>query len=482
MSGIIDSAMDAIVSIDVTGHLILFNRSAEKMFGRESGEVFGQPLDILIPQRFRAAHGSHIRGFAASGMTTRAMGALGKIYGLRATGEEFPIEASISQVGKGETRILTVILRDVTEREKAVEALRESEERLRLALDAAAMGMFDWEIPEGRILLSPAHEALWGFAEGTSSGTYDAFLSRLHAEDLDGFHREVRRCIGERLAFEREFRVVWPDGSVHWITCRGNFHFAEDGRPLRMLGTVVEISEKKAAQAALTDAHERLQLVSRRLVDVEENSRRHLARELHDEIGQALSAVKIDLQTLQRFPEPAETQRLDSSVAIVDRALQQVRTLSLELRPPLLDDLGLTAALRWVANRTANAGPHVEFREDIGSLRFEPIVETACFRIVQESMTNIVRHAAASQVTIRLQNGGDRLHLHIHDDGRGFDVAAARHRATLGESLGMVGMEDRVALLGGEIHWHSDPVQGTFIDAWIRCSPEGDQPAERTKR
>jgi signal transduction histidine kinase len=208
----------------------------------------------------------------------------------------------------------------------------------------------------------------------------------------------------------------------------------------------------------------RAQRLSQQLLEAQEAERRRLARELHDEIGQALTAVKINLQGLERSGAAATGPRLEESIAIVDRALQQVRNLSLDLRPSLLDDLGLVAALRWYADRQAQrAGLAVEFVADPPGIRATSELETACFRVAQEALTNIVRHAQARSVHVELRQQDPELRLLIRDDGVGFDVAAARQRALRGGSLGILGMQERVGLLRGRLDIRSTPQRGTEI-------------------
>jgi signal transduction histidine kinase len=210
---------------------------------------------------------------------------------------------------------------------------------------------------------------------------------------------------------------------------------------------------------------ERLQTLSRKLMEVQEVERRHIARELHDEIGQVLTAVKISLQTIQRLPEATPvTSYLDESVNITAQALQQVRNLSLDLRPSMLDDLGLVAALRWYVDRVGQRtglAPH--FVSDSLVERLPPEVESACFRIAQEALNNVVKHARAQGVTVELKQNGQVLVLSVRDDGLGLDVAAARQRAALGQCFGLLGMQERVLLVGGEMEITSKPGAGTEI-------------------
>jgi signal transduction histidine kinase len=216
-------------------------------------------------------------------------------------------------------------------------------------------------------------------------------------------------------------------------------------------------------QAERRRSEETLQLLSRRLLEAQESERRAIARELHDELGQALQALKINLQTAQRFPQEGAA-RLADSIGIVDQTIQQVRALSVDLRPSVLDDLGLVAALEWYVERQAQRiGFSGQFVAEPPDLRVDPTVETVCFRVVQEALTNVARHAQARQVWVELKQQGDTLDLVIRDDGVGFDVSAAQERAAQGASFGLLGMWERVELAGGHIEMDSTPGQGTEI-------------------
>jgi len=202
---------------------------------------------------------------------------------------------------------------------------------------------------------------------------------------------------------------------------------------------------------ALQDREQHVTALSRRVLDVQEAERRALARELHDEIGQVLTALKLMLQS-QRHTDPAQEARRLESIAITDTALQQVRGLSLDLRPPMLDHLGLPATLRWYINRESQrAGFAASCDIQPDGLRLDPHLETSLFRIAQEAMTNVIRHAEANSVVVRLSADNGRVRLSIQDDGHGFDVEAAREFARHGRSLGLLGMEERASLAGGRL-------------------------------
>jgi signal transduction histidine kinase len=240
----------------------------------------------------------------------------------------------------------------------------------------------------------------------------------------------------------------------------------------------VQLLEAFAGQAALAlrnarfyeelqASGERLEAMSRRLLDVQESEQRRLARELHDEMGARISAVKMELQALGRRPEvTAVAGDVARTVAAIDELLQRVRRVSLDLRPSLLDDYGLEAALRWYIDRQARAaGLDIRIVSDVGDARFPPEIETACYRVAQAAVTNVIRHADARHTQVELRRDAHGLALLVRDDGKGFDVAAARLRAQRGESLGLLAMQERAALAGGTLEIESVIAHGTELRA-----------------
>ncbi|MDF0644762.1 MAG: sensor histidine kinase [Nitrospira sp.] len=229
---------------------------------------------------------------------------------------------------------------------------------------------------------------------------------------------------------------------------------------------------RRRAELALREAHERMQALSQQLMEVQESERRRLALDLHDEIGQALTVVKMNLQTMQRCQDTSDLAGLlkDSST-VIDQTLHHVRDLSLELRPSLLDDLGLVPAVRWYLNRQAQrAGWSVDVQMD-ESLSPSQDVAIACYRVIQEAITNIIRHANATRVTVSLQLHEGNLLLHIRDNGDGFETQKALADATNGRSMGLLGMQERIRFLNGTISIDSTPGHGTEVRALVPLSP-----------
>jgi signal transduction histidine kinase len=247
-----------------------------------------------------------------------------------------------------------------------------------------------------------------------------------------------------------------------------------------VLGNIIERKRVEAAlQTANDDLEKRVrertqglvqmnrerQRLSRRLMEVQETERRAIARELHDEIGQALTAVKMNLQAMTMVGP--STPQLDDAMSISERALQEVRNISLNLRPSMLDDLGLIPALRWYLDRQSQrTGLKAHFAADEFTVPIPPEIATTCFRVAQEALTNVIRHAHAENVFVELRQTEDGLILIIRDDGVGFDVKKATERAAKGTSLGVLGMQERVHLIDGEINIESIPPLGTEI--WVR--------------
>jgi len=234
---------------------------------------------------------------------------------------------------------------------------------------------------------------------------------------------------------------------------------------LRELRVVLEMAlYKSRVEAKLRLSTAQLKLLSRRVLEVQEAERRRVAAELHDELGQLLTALKINLQLGERCKGQSLAELNVENIELVDNALHQVRHLAMGLRPSMLDDLGLVPALKWLAEQSTNrTNLVVDFKSQLAESRLAYDIETACFRIVQESLTNIARHAIAQKVTIHLQKDGDTLQLSVQDDGCGFDLLAMRQRAVLGGSIGVLSMEERAILLGGELDIQTAPNQGCKV-------------------
>ncbi|KVC55168.1 histidine kinase [Burkholderia ubonensis] len=331
MMGIIRSSMEAIITIDEKQTIVIFNPMAEQVFGVSAMEAIGAPLSRFIPERFRAAHAKHVDQFGVTGVSERQMGRQRVLFGLRGDGEEFPIEASISQIRDASGKLYTVMLRDITQRVRAENALKQSREELR------------------------------------------------------------------------------------------------------------ELSAN--------------------LQNVREEEKTRIARELHDDLGQQLTALKMDLSVVEhtlRAPD-SDSGRAGEDVLphlqgmrrLIDATVASVRRIAADLRPVMLDDLGLVPAIEWLANDFTNRyGIDVERHIEPGGLAFTSAGATTLFRIVQEALTNVARHADATRVTLTLGVESGFCVLRIADNGRG---AAPGGPTPEDKSFGLIGIRERAHMLGGTV-------------------------------
>lgn len=477
-------------------------------------------------------------------------------------------------------------VQDVTGRRAEEEAGREAAERLQLAIEAARMGTFDWDVPANHITWSRRHEELWGFAPGEFAGTYEAYTSRVHPDDRPEVTTAVTRCLTNRIPFFKEFRVVSPDGTVRWIAGRGQFTFDAAGQPARMRGVVVDVTERRQAEEALRASEERfrtfvdaatdgiailrsdgghdyvnpaacamfgysrdefLQLhatdlvaseqheligprpaavgpgqpdlrewrfrrkdgstfigevnaspladgrqiavtrditerkqTEQRLRDyaaalraltdrvhvIREEEGKRIARELHDELGQSLTGLRIDLawidKRLRRLADEAPVSEVRQKTAAmaqqIDATVQTVRRISSELRPSVLDDLGLAAAIEWqVQEFQKRTGIRCATTLVVEDVPIAPARATAVYRILLESLTNIARHARAKHVAISLTREAEGLVLCVVDDGVGLKGRA------VGNSPGILGMNERAQAVGGSVTLGAAAKRGTVV-------------------
>lgn len=488
---------------------------------------------------------------------------------------------------------LSIFFQDTTDRHRAADELRVSQEQLSLAVHAGRIGTFDWDLTTQQVAWSCGHEILFGLPAGAFAGTYDAVIERIHPEDRREVEAEVARRLADRAPFAHEFRVVWPDGTERWLGAHGEFSFGEQGKPQRMRGIAMDVTARREAEwtirrsqhelaeaqslarlgswelelatghatwsqemfrlagrdpalgppsiqefmdwvhpddrgmlyamsartqrsgerlefamrsnpargavkhlhvimsADLTASSPRLtgttqdvteqfvaheELVRSRgelrrlaasLITAREEERARMAREIHDECGQMLTGLKMDTAWLARHLPSTDATFREKTAAmsqLVDGAVQTVRQIATQLRPGILDDLGLAAAIEWQAEQfAARTGIACDARAAVSESHLRPNVAITVFRILQESLTNVARHAGAHRVTVVLAEDGRDLVLEVRDDGRG--IAESDTRTPL--SIGLIGMRERALLVGGALAVTGAAGQGTTVQLRI---------------
>jgi PAS domain S-box-containing protein len=386
---------------------------------------------------------------------------------------------------------------DLTDRIRANEKLRESEERLRLAFAGAQEGVWDWNLETGAVVYSPRWKEMLGYSDDEIEPHVRAWERLLHPEDrprADQLHADLGRG---SWTYEGEFRLRHKDGHYVHVLSRGYpIRRAPDGPVVRIVGTHFDLTERKKAEERLRRAHEELEIRVRertaqlalaneslraeiiereraerartellaRLVFAQEEERRRIAREMHDQFGELLTALARRIEMLREAC--AGTPEFGPHVEGLSRLAQQldrdVDHLVWELRPTALDDLGLRAALaNYVQDWATRVGIRAELHTS-GLLddRLAPDVETTLYRIAQEALTNIAKHSGAASVDVILERRPDHVLLIVEDDGVGFDMAAVRSAS---EGFGLLGMQERAALVGATLEIESAVGKGTTV-------------------
>ena len=354
------------------------------------------------------------------------------------------------------------------ERQSADLAMKASEMRYRRLFETAQDGILMLNADTGKIDdVNPFLTDMLGYTREQLLGNKLWEISPF--KDTKASKAEFRELQREAYVRYDDLPLETSDGRSMNVEFVSNLYQVNGGKVVQC--HIRDITKRKQADGKLKASRRRLQALSRRLVEVQETERRRLARELHDEIGQALTVIEMNVQSLLASPgTDALAPRLKQSLEVVERVQEQVHDLSLNLRPSMLDDLGLEPALRWCTERQAAlAGLQAEVRADPLEQRLDPMIETECFRVAQEALTNVVKHARARTVTVELTKNDEdgQLHLSVRDDGVGFDVANLREQAVRGASLGLLSMEERATLAGGGLECDSIPGQGTEVHAWF---------------
>ncbi|ROZ75442.1 PAS domain S-box protein [Ramlibacter sp. WS9] len=467
LTGLLDSAMDAIIMADHEQNIVLYNRAAESIFGWSSAEMIGQPLTRLIPERYRAGHAEHVERFGATGVTSRRMGSRNVVYGLRSNGEEFPIDASISHLDTPEGKAYTVILRDVTERVRAEQEQARMAQRLSGLLDSAMDGIITVDEQEKIVFYNRAAEKIFGWPGTQMLGQR---LGALLPERYRASHHEhIRQFAATGVTSRR----MGGSTVIHGLRATG------EEFPMDASISQLDTPEGKLFTVILRDVTERvraqqdLAAFAAQASAIREQEKSRVARELHDELAQSLTALKMDaIWSRDNLRDDAEGVRakLEDMLAMLDASVAATRRIAADLRPLVLDDLGLVPAIEWlVQNFTQRTGVACGLDVDDELELHEPYA-TAVFRIVQESLVNVGKHAKARQVNVVLDRTATEIRLAVTDDGVGFDTSAARKPA----SLGLAGVRERAQLVQGDVTVKSEQGGGTTVEARIPVPRDGD--------
>lgn len=461
LAAIVDSAMDAVITVDVSQTIVLFNGAAEHVFRCRREEAIGTSLERYLPQRFRSAHRGHIEHFARTGVTARRMGDVTTLWALRADGEEFPIEASISQAGTAGQRYFTVILRDISlrkqaeaETERMRSALSGAQARLAAIVDSAMDAVISVDERHRIVLFNRAAEQVFGVSRESLLG---APLDRLVPARFRGVHRGHVENFGKTGVTSRRM----GDVTTLWALRADSTEFpieasisqAREGGATYYTVILRDITMRKQSEDEIRRSQQDLRELSARVLEAREEEKTRIARELHDELGQLLTALKMDLAWLRERMSAGDAEASAKAAQMHDMLEQTVsstRRIAADLRPLILDDLGLADAAAWLADDfSKRSGIRCEIKTagDGAFAGLDGGVATAVYRALQESLTNIARHSGARNAWVMLSIENGRLYLEVEDDGCGIaDADLGKMR-----SFGLKGMRERMFYLGGSL-------------------------------
>jgi two-component system sensor histidine kinase UhpB len=354
----------------------------------------------------------------------------------------------------------------VEERRRADDRIAESRQRYRMATRAGGVGVWDWDLETHQTYVDPVLKGALGYADAEAPHTIEAWAALVHPDDAALVWDAVQACVdGRTTDYAVEHRMLHRDGTARWFLARGAVSAHRDGRPVRMTGTGTDITERKAAEAALDESSRRIRDLTGRLMVAQEQERRHIARELHDDVSQQVAAISISISNIKRaLARGATAERASTELGALQRntaeLAEAIRELSHGLHPAALEHGGLTAGLKsFAAELSRREGLDVAITAVGDDGAIPPHVALALYRIVQESMRNVARHSGARQAQVIMTVSDAAVELLVKDEGSGFDVRRSRH----GDGLGLISIEERVRLLQGSLLVTSRPGHGTDL-------------------
>ncbi|MBZ0201528.1 MAG: PAS domain S-box protein [Ignavibacteria bacterium] len=451
-----ENSLDAILLTAPDGSIYSANPAASRLFGRSTEEIVkigrnglvdvNDPrLDIALKER------------AETG------GFLGELTFLRKDGTKFPAELSTSlfldHAGRQRT---SMIIRDIEERKLTQEALRESEERLKEAQQTAKIGSWKY-IPGKPLIWSDQMFELFSLPRNKQIDFEElSALLKLKYRGTSDSKTFQKVLESEDTEFETESAIHLSGGEIKTLYSRGKINRDSEGRILDAVGTTQDITERSLKEDQILNSKRELENLYQKINEIRENERTAISRELHDVLGQNLTALKIDLKNMQA-EESANYEKFDIMIEIVNDSIKKVQQISSDLRPGILDDLGLPSAIDWYLeefeNRTKIKCSYKPEEIDIDN----PQITTALYRILQEAMTNIIRHSKATNVIIKLYYANDNIVLDVKDNGVGMSMDKINDV----KSLGLIGIRERLKQFNGNLKILSAYKEGVELNVKI---------------
>jgi two-component system sensor histidine kinase UhpB len=476
---VVNVVREGILMVDEAQTIVAANAAAVEMFGWQGSQIVGQPLSRLIPARYREGHLEQVRRFKASGATEHRVRRREPITGLRADGQEFPVEAALSRVEFAVDGVhrtyFAAVLRDLSVERALQNQIAALTQRFRTLIDMTPVAM--WIIEDEQVsFANRAAFELFGVAtpqQLVGQPVYALIDASVHAQ--------LRAHLTQALAGETptpiaSAGIVRADGQARQVEL-ASAALPDHGRTVVQM-VITDITRRERQARAQRQHRLALRQLSASVAEAREEERRRIARELHDELGQRLTALKMELSSLMsQDPHRAQSPHVAGMLEMLDETVAAVRRIAADLRPLMLDDLGLNAAIESLAREAARR-MDVEVTVRLG--HDDPPVSSgtaiALYRMVQEALTNVGRHARATDVAIEMKTVGGELVLTVRDNGVGFPAGALQHEGR----FGLLGMRERAAALGGRLDIDNPPGGGGRVTVHVPLqSTAADAAAER---
>lgn len=458
---IAENVDDLIVVLDTQGHRIYNSPSYERILGDTRALRGSDSFAEIHPddrERIRAVFEQTVATGSGKRTEFRFLSMDGSVRYIESQG-------SVIRNAEGKTEQVIVVSRDVTERRLADRQIKKSQKQLAAAQQIAKIGSWEWDVAENKLVWSDELLRIYGVKPEEFEGTYQAFLERVHPEDRETVQGIIGKVFVSKEPFQFEHRIVLPDGSVRIMEARGEVLLDGEGNTAGMMGTGQDITERKKKDEAL-------KALAKRVVDAQEDERRRIARELHDDVCQRLTGVRFALDDLTEEVAPRQRgarNRLRDAIIHIDQLITEVRRMSSNLRPSSLDDFGLAIAMRRLCEQHQKIHKtKVEFsKSDAVPDHYDPEIEIALYRIVQEALSNISKHASATRVSVTLTQDESVVTLDIVDNGKGFKPQEVSIGKPPDQGMGLVFMGERAKLAGGSFRIESIKRKGTAIHVEI---------------
>lgn len=468
-----ESSAEGMRLTDKDGIIIAVNKAFCKLTEMKAQDLIEQPLTVTynggknkdaMLQNYRTRFKE--KSFPAN-LEQKLILPSGKVVYLDGTYTFVEIESG--------NALLLSVFRDVTERILNEQALKKNKLMMNRAEEIAHLGSWELDLETNKLNCSAELYQIYGLQHENFDGKFESILKLVHPEDSGNILANIKRARESNEPFEHYERIIRPDGENRILYTKGIILDNVEGNAKTIYGSCLDVTEFKRVENALINSSEKLRALSASLEAAREEERSYIARELHDELGQVLTAIKMDLTLMQDDllikPDSLKeeiTAQLVQIEKMVDRLIITVKNIATELRPDILDHLGLIAALEWHAKEFENRHKvRCVFNSNIGKIELEKEKSTAVFRIFQEALTNVARHSGASQITAKIQLLKDKLLLEVEDNGKGISNEQLFNIS----SIGITGMKERAKFLGGKVFIDGQEGKGTKVFLEMPLSP-----------